>query len=63
MLPQIGCPGLHFTYRVVLELCHPRPGVGVVNVDDRIVLLLAVQGKQTRVQGITPLLDHAMSPG
>lgn len=35
-------PELHLTYRVVLELCYPRPGVRIVNVDDRIVLLIAV---------------------
>lgn len=28
------------TYRVVLELCHPRPRVGVVEVHDRVMLLL-----------------------
>ena len=26
----------------MLELCHPGPGVGIVKVDDRVVLLLAV---------------------
>lgn len=31
---------LHSTYRVVLELRHPRPGVGIVYVYDRVVFLL-----------------------
>lgn len=30
----------HPTYRIVLQLRHPRPGVGIVNVYDRVVFLL-----------------------
>lgn len=53
------------THRVVLELCHPRPGVGIVNVDDRVVLLLAYFSsnemiKETAGWVNTPLFDHTI---